>query len=102
VNITCGSCNSSVDKVTTLQRVRPEQPARFPAEARGFRYTASSRPGLRSTQPLIQWVPGVKRQEHETDRLPASSAEIKDALELYVSPSIRLHMKYRMLYTGDG
>jgi hypothetical protein len=97
VNNMCGSWSSSVDIVTTLQRGRPEESARFPAEATDFLYTTAPRPVLRSTQPPIQWVRGVKRQERET----ICSAEIRNALELYVCSSIRLHVRYSMLHTGD-
>jgi hypothetical protein len=42
----------------------------------------SSRPALGPTQPPIQWVqgalsPGVKRQGHEADHSPPTSAKVK-------------------------
>jgi hypothetical protein len=43
---------------------------------KNFLFT-SSRPALGSTQPPIQWVPGVKRQEREADHSPPASAEVK-------------------------
>jgi hypothetical protein len=102
VSVMCGSWSSSVDIVTTVKGGRPEESSRFPAGATDFLYITLSRPGLRSTQPPIQWVPGVKRQKCETDSLPASSVEIMNALELKVCSSICLHVKCRMLFTGDG
>jgi hypothetical protein len=37
-----------------------------------------SGPALGPTQPPIQWVPVVKRQECEADHSPPSSAEVKN------------------------
>jgi hypothetical protein len=53
---------------------------RIPVAARIF--STSSRPVLGPTQPPIQWVPGalspgVKRQGHEADHSPPTSAEVK-------------------------
>jgi hypothetical protein len=36
-----------------------------------------SRLALGSSQPPIQWVPGVKRPEREADQSPATTAEVK-------------------------
>jgi hypothetical protein len=36
------------------------------------------RPALGPTQPLIQWLPGVKRQRREADHSPPTSAEVKN------------------------
>jgi hypothetical protein len=52
----CGSWSSSVDIVTTLQRGRPDESARFLAEATIVLYTTSSRPDLRFSQIPMQWV----------------------------------------------
>jgi hypothetical protein len=45
-------------------------------------FTTASRTALGPTQPPIQWIPGalslgVKRQGHEADHSPTSSAEVK-------------------------
>jgi hypothetical protein len=61
------------------------------------------------TQPPIQWVPGalslwVKRPGSEADNLAASSARVKECVELYLHSPIRLHgvvlsKKYRDDFT---
>ena len=48
-----------------------------------------SRPALRSTQPPVQWVPGLSpggkvRPRRDADPSPPSSAEVKNRLELYL------------------
>jgi hypothetical protein len=48
------------------------------------------------TQPPIQWVPEalsleIKRSEREADHSPPFSAEVKERVELYLHPPIRLH-----------
>jgi hypothetical protein len=48
----------------------------IPSTARLF--SKAFRPALGPTQPPIQWIPGVKRQEHEDDHSPSSSAEVKN------------------------
>jgi hypothetical protein len=58
-----------------------------------FLFTAASRTALRPIQPPIQRVPGalslgIKQPGREADRLPPSSAEVKECVELYLhSPS---------------
>jgi hypothetical protein len=61
-----------------------------------FLFTTASRAALGSTQPPIQWVPGVltlgvKRQGSEADHSPPSSAEVKECVELYLHSPILLH-----------
>jgi hypothetical protein len=48
-----------------------------PGRVKNFLFSTSSRPALGSTQPPIQWVPGVKRQRREADNSPLASAEVK-------------------------
>jgi hypothetical protein len=48
-----------------------------PGRIKNFLFSTSSRPALGSTQPPIQWVPGVKRQGREADHSTPSSAEVK-------------------------
>jgi hypothetical protein len=48
-----------------------------PDGAKNFHFSVSSRPALGSTQPPIEWVPGVKRQGREADCSPPTSAEVK-------------------------
>jgi hypothetical protein len=54
-----------------------------------FLFTTASKPALGPTQPPIQWVPGalslgVKRLGRESGHSPASSAEVKEWVELYL------------------
>jgi hypothetical protein len=44
-----------------------------------FSLASVSRPALGSTQPPVQWVPGVKaRLGRDADHSPPSSAEVKN------------------------
>jgi hypothetical protein len=63
---------------------------RVPVGINNFNFSISSKPALESTQPPIQWVPGalspvVKWPEHEADRSPPTSAEVKK-IWIYTSP----------------
>jgi hypothetical protein len=54
-----------------------------------YLFTTASRPALRPTQSLIQWVSwaltlGVKLSGREADHSPLSSAEVKECVELYL------------------
>jgi hypothetical protein len=65
-----------------------------PGSARFF--STASIPTLEPTQPTIQWVPGVlspglKRYEHEADRLPPPSAEGKNGGAIPPLSPIYLH-----------
>ena len=57
----------------------------------GRDYPHPSRPALGPTHPLVQWLPvfpGRKRPRRVVDHPPASSAEVKERVELYIySPS---------------
>jgi len=60
--------------------------------------TTASRTALKPIQPPIQWVPGalslgVKRLMRETDHLPPSSADVKDAWSYTFTPPIQLSKK---------
>jgi hypothetical protein len=53
-----------------------------------------SRPALASIQPAVRWVSGlfwrgggVKRLERDVDHSPASSAEVKERVELFLYSS---------------
>jgi hypothetical protein len=48
-----------------------------PGRIKSFRFSKSSRPPLGSTQPPIQWVPGVMRPGRETDQLSPACAVVK-------------------------
>jgi hypothetical protein len=55
-----------------------------------------SRTALWSTQPPLQWVPGilsleVKRPGREAGHSPPSSAEVKNAWSYTSTPPVRLH-----------
>jgi hypothetical protein len=58
--------SSSVDIVTRLDDKGIV--IRFPAFPRDFIFPTASRMSVGSTQPPTQWVPGIKRPEHEADR----------------------------------
>jgi len=60
-----------------------------------YLFTTASRPALRLTQPLYQWVSGalslgVRRLEREADHSPPSSAEVKNASSYDSTPPVRL------------
>jgi hypothetical protein len=59
-----------------------------------------SRPVLRPTQPLIQWVPGlsreVKRSGRGVDHTPPSKAEVKESVELCLYPLWAFVGSYRV------
>jgi hypothetical protein len=48
-----------------------------PSRVKNILFSTSSRRSLGSTQPPIQWVPGVKRPGLEADHSPPASAEVK-------------------------
>jgi hypothetical protein len=50
---------------------------RVPVGARIFLFSTASRTTLGSTQPPIQWVPGVKWPGREADKSPPANAEVK-------------------------
>jgi len=59
-----------------------------------FLFTTAWRPTLRSTQPLIRWIPGalspgIKLMGCEADHSPQSSAKLKESVELHLHPAIR-------------
>jgi hypothetical protein len=45
-----------------------------------------------STQPPIQWVPGVMRQVREADHSQTTSAKVKKKVDLYIHSPIHLHI----------
>jgi hypothetical protein len=78
---------SSVSIATRLRDGRP----RFNYRQGQWWYflliVTASRPALEPTQPLIQWVPGIKRPGCEADNSPPSSAEVKNAWSYTSVPS---------------
>jgi hypothetical protein len=63
---------------------------------RNFLFTTVPRTPLGPTQPPIQWIPGavslvVKRPGRDADHSLPSSAEVKECVELYLHPPVRLH-----------
>jgi hypothetical protein len=68
----------------------------FRQKLRIFLFTIASRQILGSTQPPIQWVPGVfslglKYQWREASHSPPSSAGVKNAWRYIFTPAIRLN-----------
>jgi hypothetical protein len=56
----------------------------IPDRERDFFFNPTSKTALRPTQPPIRWVariqsPGLQRTDRETDSLPQSTAEVKNA-----------------------
>jgi hypothetical protein len=61
---------------------RPKGGSSSPGGIKEFHFSMLFRPALRSTQPLVKWVPGtlsleVKRPGLEADHSPSASAEVK-------------------------
>jgi hypothetical protein len=78
-----GIRNSVVGIATCLRAGRPRGRSSSPSRVKNFLFFTSSRPGLGSPQPPIQWVSGVlstgvKRPWREADHSPRASAEIKN------------------------
>jgi hypothetical protein len=57
-----------------------------PGRVKNFLFSMSSRPALGSTQPRIQWVPGVKRSGREAGQSPPASAEVKKSGSIHLLP----------------
>jgi hypothetical protein len=68
---------------------RPRGQSSSPGRVKNFFFSMSSRPALESTQPPIQWIPGVKRPGREADHSPQASAEVN--VDLYIQSPIRLY-----------
>jgi hypothetical protein len=43
-----------------------------------FLFSTASRLALGLSQPLVQWLPGIKQLQHEADHSPPSSLEVKN------------------------
>jgi hypothetical protein len=69
------SRDSVVDAATGCELDDQRVGVQVPVESRIF--STLSRPALGSTQPPIQWVPGVKRPGREADHSPPTGAEVK-------------------------
>jgi hypothetical protein len=60
---------------------RPRGRSSSPSRIKNFLFSLSSRPAMGPTQSPIRWVPGIlspgiKRQGHEADHSPPTSAEV--------------------------
>ena len=91
----CGR-DSSVGKATRYGLDGPGIECRWWRE-----FPQPSRTALGPTQPPIQWVPGlyqrVKRPGRGLDHRPPSSAEVKERVEIYLSPPLG----FRGLFQGE-
>jgi hypothetical protein len=65
---------------------------RYPTEAK-FLFSTALRPAMMPTKHLAPRVPGIKRQGREADRLPPSSAEVKNAWSYTSTPSVHFRVK---------
>jgi hypothetical protein len=74
-------CDKWIGLRTPLQAGRPRDRSFSPGRGK---ISTSSRPGLKPTQPPIQWVPGIKRPRREADSSPPTSGSI-------LHSPIRLH-----------
>jgi hypothetical protein len=82
IRLICESRDSSVGIATGYGLDDRGVGVRVPVGSGIFHFSKSSRPALEYTQPPIEWVPGAhspeaKRQEHEADHSPRTSAEVK-------------------------
>jgi hypothetical protein len=73
----CTENFKSQDSVIGIATGRPRGLSWSPGRVKYFSFSTSSRPVLGPTQPPIQWIPGVKRQEREAEHSPPASAEVK-------------------------
>jgi hypothetical protein len=64
---------------------------RFPGGLGIFLFTTASRTVLGPTPSYPMGTSGVKRPGREADHSPPSSADVKECVELYPTPPIRLH-----------
>jgi hypothetical protein len=47
-----------------------------------FAFSKTPRPALGSTEPPVEWLPGIKRPGCEVDRLHRPGVNVKDRVEL--------------------
>jgi hypothetical protein len=64
-------------------------------------FSKSSRPSPESTQPPIQWVPGVRLQEREANHSPLANSEVKKTW-VYISTPPYAFMVYCLLKNRDN
>jgi hypothetical protein len=74
LNRCSGTCT---DSLTVLRAGRPRGRSSSPGRVKNVLFSTSSNPVLGPTQPLIQWVAGIKRTGCEADHSPPTSAEVK-------------------------
>jgi hypothetical protein len=77
--------------ITTLYGLDRRKGGVLVPVVKNFLFSTSSRPALGTTQPSIQWAPGVKWLGCEADHSPPASTEVKK-IWIYTSTPVYVFM----------